>query len=61
MKEKVSAVQRVLLISALSGAENCAAAIMQQMGLDVEVAPGRREPWMHCGRAALRRSLWKTR
>jgi len=29
--------------SALSGAENCAAAIMQQMGLDVEVAPGRRE------------------
>jgi signal transduction histidine kinase len=43
MKEKVSAVQRVLLISALSGAKNCAAAIMQQMGLDVEVVPGRRE------------------
>ena len=41
MKERVSAVQRVLLISALSGAKNCAAAIMQQMGLDVEVAPGR--------------------
>jgi len=37
MKEKASAVQRVLLISALSGAKNCAAAIMQQMGLDVEV------------------------
>src|ERR1700761_5542922 len=43
MKEKVSAVQRVLLVSALSGAKNCAAAIMQQMGLDVEVVPGRRE------------------
>jgi len=43
MKEKVNAVQRVLLVSALSGAENCAAAIMQQMGLDVEVAPGWRE------------------
>ena len=43
MKEKANAVQRVLLVSALSGAENCAAAIMQQMGLDVEVAPGRRE------------------
>ena len=43
MKEEVSVVQRVLLVSALSGAENCAAAIMQQMGLDVEVVPGRRE------------------
>jgi signal transduction histidine kinase len=43
MKEKVNAVQRVLLVSGLSGAENCAAAIMQQMGLDVEIAPGRRE------------------
>jgi signal transduction histidine kinase len=43
MKEAASSVQRVLVISALSGAENCAAAIMQQMGLDVEVVPGRRE------------------
>jgi signal transduction histidine kinase len=36
-------VQRVLVVSALSGAENCAAAIMQQLGLDVNVVPGRRE------------------
>jgi signal transduction histidine kinase len=43
MKENTSAVERVLVVSALSGAENCAAAIMQQMGLDVEVVPGRRE------------------
>jgi hypothetical protein len=43
MNEKTSAVERVLVVSALSGAENCAAAIMQQMGLDVEVVPGRRE------------------
>ncbi len=43
MKEAASSVQRVLVISALSGAENCAAAIMQQMGLDVEVVAGRRE------------------
>jgi signal transduction histidine kinase len=43
MKEKMSAIERVLVISGLSGAENCAAAIMQQMGLDVEVVPGRRE------------------
>jgi len=43
MKEAASSVQRVLVISALSGAENCAAAIMQRMGLDVEVVPGRRE------------------
>ena len=43
MKENASAVERVLVVSALSGAENCAAAIMQQMGLDVEVVPGRRE------------------
>ena len=43
MKEKTNGVQRVLLVSALSGAQNCAAAIMQQIGLDVEVAPGRRE------------------
>jgi signal transduction histidine kinase len=43
MNEKASAVERVLVVSALSGAENCAAAIMQQMGLDVEVVPGRRE------------------
>jgi signal transduction histidine kinase len=43
MKEAANAVQRVLVISALSGAETCAAAIMQQMGLDAEVVPGRRE------------------
>ncbi len=43
MNEKASAVERVLVVSALSGAENCAAAIMQQMGLDVEVVAGRRE------------------
>jgi signal transduction histidine kinase len=43
MKENASAVERILVVSALSGAENCAAAIMQQMGLDVEVVPGRRE------------------
>jgi signal transduction histidine kinase len=43
MKENASVVQRVLLVSALSGAQNCAAVIMQQMGLDVEVVPGRRE------------------
>jgi signal transduction histidine kinase len=43
MNENASAVERVLVVSALSGAENCAAAIMQQMGLDVEVVPGRRE------------------
>jgi signal transduction histidine kinase len=43
MKEKASTVERVLVVSALSGAETCAAAIMQQMGLDVEVVPGRRE------------------
>ena len=43
MKEKASAIERVLVVSALSGAKNCAAAIMQQMGLDVDVVPGRRE------------------
>ena len=43
MKEAANAVQRVLVISALSGAQTCAAAIMQQMGLDAEVVPGRRE------------------
>jgi len=43
MKENASAVERILVVSALSGAENCAAAIMKQMGLDVEVVPGRRE------------------
>lgn len=43
MKEAANVVQRVLVISALSGAETCAAAIMQQMGLDAEVVPGRRE------------------
>jgi signal transduction histidine kinase len=34
-------VQRVLIVSALSGAQGCAAAIMQQMGLDAELVPGR--------------------
>lgn len=43
MKEAANVVQRVLVISALGGAETCAAAIMQQMGLDAEVVPGRRE------------------
>lgn len=43
MKEAVNTVQRVLVISALSGAQTCAAAILQQMGLDAEVVPGRRE------------------
>ncbi|MGA9718078.1 MAG: hypothetical protein WBQ79_07330 [Acidobacteriaceae bacterium] len=43
MKEAANVVQRVLVISALSGAETCATAIMQQMGLDAEVVPGRRE------------------
>jgi signal transduction histidine kinase len=43
MKEAANVVQKVLVISALSGAETCAAAIMQQMGLDAEVVPGRRE------------------
>jgi hypothetical protein len=43
MKEKANAIQRVLVVSALSGAKNCAAAIMQQMGLDVDVVPGRKE------------------
>jgi signal transduction histidine kinase len=43
MNEKTNDVERVLVVSALSGAENCAAAIMQQMGLDVDVVPGRRE------------------
>jgi signal transduction histidine kinase len=43
MKEQMIAIQRVLLVSALSGAENCAAAIMQHLGLDVQIVPGRRE------------------
>lgn len=43
MTEKLSAVERVLVVSSLSGAENCAAAIMQQLGIDAEVVPGRRE------------------
>ena len=42
MKE-VNVVQRVLVVSALSGAQTCAAAIMQQMGLDVDVVPAMRE------------------
>jgi hypothetical protein len=36
-------VGRVLVVSSLSGAENCAAAIMQQLGVDAEVVAGRRE------------------
>lgn len=36
-------VGRILVVSALSGAENCAAAVMQQLGVDAEVVPGRRE------------------
>jgi signal transduction histidine kinase len=43
MKGTASTVQRVLVVSALSGAKDCAAAIMQQMGLDVDVVPGRHE------------------
>jgi signal transduction histidine kinase len=43
MKGTTNTVQRVLVVSALSGAKDCAAAIMQQMGLDVDVVPGRRE------------------
>lgn len=43
MNEKVCSVERVLVVSALSGVEACAAAIMQQMGLNTEVTPGRRE------------------
>ena len=43
MKGTASTVQRVLVVSTLSGAKECAAAIMQQMGLDVDVVPGRRE------------------
>lgn len=43
MTEKLSVVERVLVVSSLSGAENCAAAIMQQLGIDAEVVAGRRE------------------
>jgi CheY-like chemotaxis protein len=43
MKGTTSSVQRVLVVSSLSGAKDCAAAIMQQMGLDVDVMAGRRE------------------
>jgi signal transduction histidine kinase len=43
MKGTISSVQRVLVVSSLSGAKDCAAAIMQQMGLDVDVMAGRRE------------------
>lgn len=43
MKATTNRVQRVLVVSALSGAKDCAAAIMQQMGLDVDVMPGWRE------------------
>ena len=40
---KENSVERVLVVSALNGAENCAAAIMQQLGADAEIVPGRRE------------------
>ena len=43
MKETASTIQRVLVVSALSGAQDCAAAVMQQMGLDVDVVSGRRD------------------
>ncbi|MCU1313879.1 MAG: hypothetical protein JWM54_1636 [Acidobacteriaceae bacterium] len=43
MKDAVMGPKRVLLVSALSSAKECAAAIMQQLGLDVEIVPGRRE------------------
>ncbi len=42
--------QSVLMISAISGVEACATSLSKQIGLPVEVAPGRRE-----GIAALRR------
>lgn len=35
--------KRVLLVSAVSGAEACAAAIMQQLGMEVEIATGKGE------------------
>ncbi len=42
--------QSALIITAISGAEHCAATLSKQLGLPVEVAPSRRE-----GLAALRR------
>lgn len=41
--------QSALIITAISGAEHCAATLSKQLGFPVEVAPGRRE-----GLAALR-------
>lgn len=41
MREEMT--KRVLLVSALSGAEACAAAIMQQMGMYVAIVAGRQE------------------
>ena len=35
--------KRVLLVSAVRGAEACATAVMQQLGLKVEIAAGRNE------------------
>ena len=35
--------KRVLLVSTVRGAEACAAAIMQQLGIEVEIAAGRNE------------------
>ena len=35
--------KRILLVSSLSGAQQCATAIMQQLGMDVEIAAGRPE------------------
>lgn len=45
-----NAMQSVLIITAISGAEHCAASLSKQLGLPVEVASSRRE-----GMAALRR------
>jgi signal transduction histidine kinase len=43
MKDGVVGPKRVLLVSALNAAEACAAAIMQHLGLDVDIVRGRRE------------------
>lgn len=43
MKEGLSGPKRVLLVSAMNAAEACAAAIMQQLGLDVDIVRSRRE------------------
>jgi signal transduction histidine kinase len=43
MKDAVMGPKRVLLVSGLGSAKECAAALMQQLGLDVEIVNGRRE------------------